>query len=117
MDLPGLRSNTGSVLSEFASVKKIHNFVKMDVDKVKYWAEISDYDLDTAEAMFQTKRWLYVGFMCHQPLVPQPYQHRPELRTERPDVRGTEIVHQRDNAAEHRIKIPFLQESNRGRVV
>ena len=38
----------------------------MDFDKVKYWAEISDYDLDTAEAMFQTKRWLYVGFMCHQ---------------------------------------------------
>lgn len=29
------------------------------------WAEISDYDLDTAEAMFQTMRWLYVGFMCH----------------------------------------------------
>ena len=38
----------------------------MYVDKVKYWTEISDYDLDTAEAMFQTKRWLYVGFMCHQ---------------------------------------------------
>ena len=53
-------------MSKFAGAKKIHNFVTMDVDKVKYWAEISDYDLDTAEAMFQTKRWLYVGFMCHQ---------------------------------------------------
>ena len=35
-------------------------------DKVKYWLEISDYDLETAEAMLQSKRYLYVGFMCHQ---------------------------------------------------
>jgi len=35
-------------------------------DKVKYWIEISDYDLETAEAMLQSKRYLYVGFMCHQ---------------------------------------------------
>ena len=38
----------------------------MDLDKVKYWTELSDYDLDTADAMFRTRRWLYVGFMCHQ---------------------------------------------------
>ena len=38
----------------------------MDLDKIKYWSDISDYDLDTAEAMFQTGRWLYVGYMCHQ---------------------------------------------------
>jgi len=35
-------------------------------DKVKYWLDLSDYDLETAEAMFATGRWLYVGFMCHQ---------------------------------------------------
>jgi len=35
-------------------------------DKVKYWLELSDYDLDTARAMYATKRYLYVGFMCHQ---------------------------------------------------
>lgn len=34
--------------------------------KVLYWIEISDYDLDTAEAMLVSKRYLYVGFMCHQ---------------------------------------------------
>jgi len=34
--------------------------------KVKYWVEISDYDFETAKAMLQTKRYLYVGFMCHQ---------------------------------------------------
>ncbi|MBF0377345.1 MAG: HEPN domain-containing protein [Desulfamplus sp.] len=35
-------------------------------DKVKYWIELSDYDIDTADAMFNTKRYLYVGFMAHQ---------------------------------------------------
>jgi HEPN domain-containing protein len=35
-------------------------------DRVKYWIEISDYDLETAEAMLQSRRILYVGFMCHQ---------------------------------------------------
>ena len=35
-------------------------------DNVKYWVEMSDYDFDTAKAMFETKRYLYVGFMCHQ---------------------------------------------------
>jgi HEPN domain-containing protein len=35
-------------------------------EKVKYWEELSNYDLETAEAMLQTKRYLYVGFMCHQ---------------------------------------------------
>ncbi len=34
--------------------------------KAKYWVELSDYDLETAEAMLQSKRYLYVGFMCHQ---------------------------------------------------
>jgi len=35
-------------------------------DKVKYWLELSDYDLETAIAMLKSKRYLYVGFMCHQ---------------------------------------------------
>lgn len=35
-------------------------------DKVMYWIEIAEYDLETAEAMLNTKRYLYVGFMCHQ---------------------------------------------------
>lgn len=35
-------------------------------DKVTYWVEMSDYDFDTANAMLATKRYLYVGFMCHQ---------------------------------------------------
>lgn len=38
----------------------------MATDKTAYWLDIADYDLDTAEAMHQTVRWLYVAFMCHQ---------------------------------------------------
>jgi HEPN domain-containing protein len=35
-------------------------------EKIKYWIELSDYDLETAIAMLKSKRYLYVGFMCHQ---------------------------------------------------
>ena len=38
----------------------------MATDKVAYWLDIADYDLDTAVAMYTTCRWLYVAFMCHQ---------------------------------------------------
>ena len=33
----------------------------MATDKTTYWLDIADYDLDTAEAMHQTGRWLYVA--------------------------------------------------------
>jgi len=35
-------------------------------EKVKYWLDLSDYDLETAVAMLKSRRFLYVGFMCHQ---------------------------------------------------
>ena len=35
-------------------------------DKINYWLDTAVYDLDTAKAMLETKRYLYVGFMCHQ---------------------------------------------------
>jgi len=35
-------------------------------EKVKYWIDIANYDLVTAQAMLTSKRYLYVGFMCHQ---------------------------------------------------
>lgn len=36
------------------------------IDKAKYWVELSDYDLVTADALLKSLRFLYVGFMCHQ---------------------------------------------------
>ena len=38
----------------------------MDNKITYYWIEMSDYDFDTAKAMLETKRYLYVAFMCHQ---------------------------------------------------
>lgn len=35
-------------------------------ERVKYWLELVDYDLDTAETLYNGGRWLYVAFMCHQ---------------------------------------------------
>ena len=34
--------------------------------KVQYWVDTAHYDLDTAQAMLDTGRYLYVGFLCHQ---------------------------------------------------
>ncbi|XOF32320.1 MAG: HEPN domain-containing protein [Candidatus Electrothrix sp. YB6] len=35
-------------------------------DQVQYWVELSEYDIETAQAMLKSKRYLYVGFMAHQ---------------------------------------------------
>jgi HEPN domain-containing protein len=35
-------------------------------ENVQYWLEIAEYDLETARAMLQTGRYLYIGFMGHQ---------------------------------------------------
>lgn len=37
-----------------------------DIKKiVKYWKELSDYDITTAKFMLETKRFPYCLFMCH----------------------------------------------------
>jgi HEPN domain-containing protein len=35
-------------------------------EKIDYWVDLSDYDLESAEVMLFGKRYLYVGFLCHQ---------------------------------------------------
>lgn len=35
-------------------------------DKIAYWLDIAHYDLISAAVMLKGKRFLYVGFMCHQ---------------------------------------------------
>ena len=35
-------------------------------ERIVYWLEIAHYDLLTAKATLETKRYLYVGFLCHQ---------------------------------------------------
>lgn len=56
--------------------------------RIEYWTGLSDYDLETAEAMLTSGRYLYVGYMCHQVIEkilkaffckssddPPPYSH------------------------------------------
>jgi hypothetical protein len=31
---------------------------------LQFWLDKSKYDLETAEAMFNAERWLYVSVMC-----------------------------------------------------
>jgi len=35
-------------------------------EKADYWNDLSQYDLETARVMLDGRRYLYVGFMCHQ---------------------------------------------------
>ena len=38
----------------------------MDIkEKIEYWLSGAHYDLVSAEAMLKSKRFLYVGFLCH----------------------------------------------------
>jgi HEPN domain-containing protein len=37
-------------------------------EKVEYWLDIARYDLQTATAMFKSRRYLYTIFMCEQAL-------------------------------------------------
>jgi HEPN domain-containing protein len=34
--------------------------------QVEYWLDMAEYDIVSAKAMLETKRFLYVGFLCHQ---------------------------------------------------
>lgn len=54
------------------------------MDKVTYWIEMSDYDFDTALAMFESKRYLYVGFMCHQVIEKTLKAYWSKIKTEPP---------------------------------
>ncbi|MDO8690023.1 MAG: HEPN domain-containing protein [Dehalococcoidia bacterium] len=33
--------------------------------QTEHWLEMAEYDLGTAEAMFKSRRYVYVIFMCH----------------------------------------------------
>ena len=72
-------------------------------EKSKYWWDLSDYDIVTAEAMLQTGRWLYVGFMCHQSVekalkaywcAKQPENDPPYLHNLFRLVQGAGLEHQ-----------------------
>ena len=46
---------------------------------VAHWVERAEYDLETAKAMLDTARYLYVAYMCQQAVEPQQQAHSPQL--------------------------------------
>lgn len=36
------------------------------LDKCGYWLMLSDYDLDTIDALIAGRRWVYVAYLCQQ---------------------------------------------------
>ncbi len=34
-------------------------------DKVNYWLELAEYDISTVKSLFRSRKFLYVGFLCH----------------------------------------------------
>ena len=55
-------------------------------NKIDYWVDIADYDLKTAEAMLETGRFLYVGFMCHQAIEKMLKGYYVFVRNEQPPL-------------------------------
>ncbi len=51
---------------------------------IKYWTGSSLYDLETANAMLTTKRFLYVGFVAHQTVEKILKAYLVKLRNEVP---------------------------------
>jgi len=53
-------------------------------EKVQHWISLSDYDLDTAEAMLITKRYLYVAFTCQQAIEKMFKAYYVKIKNEEP---------------------------------
>jgi HEPN domain-containing protein len=34
-------------------------------EKIKYWLDLAEYDIEVAQSLYQSKKFLYVGFLCH----------------------------------------------------
>jgi HEPN domain-containing protein len=35
-------------------------------EKFEHWLDIANYDLESADAMYDSRRWLHTAFMCQQ---------------------------------------------------
>ncbi len=56
------------------------------------WSATSLYDIETAKHMLQTKRYLYVVFMCHLALEKMLKAHVAEV-TQSPPVRSHDLIY------------------------
>lgn len=53
-------------------------------DRVEYWLELAEYDIDTALVMLDGGRYLYVVFMCHQVIEKMLKAYYVKIRAEMP---------------------------------
>ena len=74
-------------------------------DKAKYWIEIAEYDIITAKAMLDSKRYLYVAFMCHQTVEKTIKAYYSSVKDEIPP-----FTHNLKNLAERCGLLPFFSE-------
>jgi len=54
------------------------------MDKSQYWIDLAEYDIETANVMLQTGRYLYVGFMCHQTIEKMLKAYYVKIKNEQP---------------------------------
>jgi HEPN domain-containing protein len=53
-------------------------------EKIAYWKDIANYDLETANTMLTGGRYLYVGFMCHQAVEKMLKAYYTKIKEETP---------------------------------
>lgn len=61
-----MRIDAYYVLSKAGMIYYIVANAVNTIDKVMYWIDIAEQDIKVANAMLESKFYLYVGFMCHQ---------------------------------------------------
>ena len=83
----------------------------MNVDeKIEYWLDIASYDIETAQAMLNTRRFLYVGFMCHQVIEKALKAYCWQKNREEPEythnlIKLCEILGLNDTLSEDQVKL------------
>jgi HEPN domain-containing protein len=69
-------------------------------EKYEYWLDTAQYDLETADAMYKSGRWLYVVFSCEQSIEKL--------------VKGLYVLyHGKDAQKNHDIRTIFLEFSDK----
>ncbi len=87
-------------------------------ERIAYWQSVAQYDLDTAEAMLKTGRFLYVGFMCHQAIEKMLKAHFVKSRNNVPPFHhnlaffAEESGILKQTSEEQKVLISFLQPLN-----
>ena len=53
-------------------------------NEAQYWFDLSDYDFATAHALYESERYRYVVFMCHQAIEKAIKAYQTEIKERKP---------------------------------